>query len=93
MKTVVERLKKVLSFTNLQAAVALFDALQQGSKIITVKDISDQMGVSRSVIAHTQSILEAAGVIETRSLGMKGTYIEIIDEVAFKEVADYGRRI
>ena len=41
-------------------------------------------GITRSVIVNALRKLESAGVIESRSLGMKGTRIKIINS-KFKE--------
>ena len=38
--------------------------------------IADRVGITRSVIVNALRKLESAGVIESRSLGMKGTYIK-----------------
>ncbi|MDX5324286.1 MAG: GTP-sensing pleiotropic transcriptional regulator CodY, partial [Exiguobacterium sp.] len=37
-------------------------------------------GITRSVIVNALRKLESAGVIESRSLGMKGTYIKILND-------------
>ena len=35
------------------------------------------MGITRSVIVNALRKLESGGIIESRSLGMKGTYIKV----------------
>ena len=40
--------------------------------------VADRVGVTRSVIVNALRKLESAGLIESRSLGMKGTYIKIL---------------
>ncbi len=39
--------------------------------------IADRSGITRSVIVNALRKLESAGVVESRSLGMKGTRIKI----------------
>ncbi|HTG68743.1 MAG TPA: hypothetical protein VL921_05750 [Candidatus Udaeobacter sp.] len=42
--------------------------------------------MTRSVIVNALRKLESAGVIETRSLGMKGTYIKILNQQLLQEL-------
>ena len=42
--------------------------------------------ISRSVIVNALRKFESAGVIESRSSGMKGTYIKVVNDYVFKEL-------
>ena len=42
--------------------------------------VADRVGITRSVIVNALRKLESAGVIESRSLGMKGTHIKVLNE-------------
>ena len=44
------------------------------------------MGITRSVIVNALRKFESAGVIESRSSGMKGTYIKVVNDYVFKEL-------
>lgn len=57
----------------------LKEVLNSGSdgKIIVASKIADENGVTRSVIVNGLRKLEAASVIFTKSLGMKGTLVQI----------------
>ena len=44
------------------------------------------MGITRSVIVNALRKFESAGVIESRSSGMKGTYIKVTNEVVYDEL-------
>ena len=44
------------------------------------------MGITRSVIVNALRKFESAGVIESRSSGMKGTYIKVVNDVVFEEL-------
>ena len=44
------------------------------------------MGITRSVIVNALRKFESAGVIESRSSGMKGTYIKVLNDVVFDEL-------
>lgn len=48
-------------------------------KLIVASQLADDNRVTRSVIVNALRKLEAAGVIETRSLGMKGTHIKVLN--------------
>ena len=43
-------------------------------------------GCTRSVIVNALRKFESAGVIESRSSGMKGTYIKVLNDVVFDEL-------
>ena len=44
------------------------------------------MQITRSVIVNALRKFESAGVIESKSLGMKGTYIKVKNEYLIDEV-------
>ena len=46
------------------------------------------MGITRSVIVNALRKFESAGVIESRSSGMKGTYIKVLNDVVFDEIEE-----
>ena len=48
--------------------------------------IADRVGITRSVIVNALRKFESAGVIESRSSGMKGTYIKVLNDVIFDEL-------
>ena len=43
-------------------------------------------GITRSVIVNALRKFESAGIIESRSSGMKGTYIKVCNEFAYGEI-------
>ncbi|MGI6486709.1 MAG: GTP-sensing pleiotropic transcriptional regulator CodY [Syntrophothermaceae bacterium] len=47
--------------------------------VVVASRVADRVGITRSVIASALRKLESAGIIESRSLGMKGTYINILN--------------
>lgn len=54
--------------------------------ILVASRIADRVGITRSVIVNALRKFESAGVIESRSSGMKGTYIKVINDVVFDEL-------
>lgn len=55
--------------------------------------IADRVGITRSVIVNALRKFESAGVIESRSSGMKGTYIKVLNDVVFDELDKIKSRI
>ncbi|NLG83682.1 MAG: GTP-sensing pleiotropic transcriptional regulator CodY [Firmicutes bacterium] len=66
-----------LSFSELRAAAHVFEELGGSEGFLVASKIADRIGITRSVIVNAMRKLESGGVVETRSLGMKGTYIRI----------------
>ncbi|MCC3376245.1 GTP-sensing pleiotropic transcriptional regulator CodY [Cohnella sp. REN36] len=76
-----------LSFSELEAVDHIFEELEGKEGLLVASKIADRAGITRSVIVNALRKLESAGVIETRSLGMKGTYIRIINAKLLPELA------
>lgn len=75
-----------LSFSELEAIIHIFDELDGTEGILIASKIADRVGITRSVIVNALRKFESAGVIESRSSGMKGTYIKVINDVVFDEL-------
>lgn len=75
-----------LSFSELEAIVHIFEELDGNEGILIASKIADRVGITRSVIVNALRKFESAGVIESRSSGMKGTYIKVINDVVFDEL-------
>jgi transcriptional pleiotropic repressor len=69
-----------LSYSELEAVEHIFDELSGTEGLLVASRVADRAGITRSVIVNALRKLESAGVIESRSLGMKGTYIKILNE-------------
>lgn len=76
-----------LSFSEQEAIRHIFDELSGKEGILVASKIADKVGITRSVIVNALRKFESAGVIESRSLGMKGTYIKILNNVLLEELA------
>jgi transcriptional pleiotropic repressor len=77
-----------LSFSEMEAITHIFDELGGMEGILVASKIADRVGITRSVIVNALRKFESAGVIESRSSGMKGTYIKVLNDVVFDEIAD-----
>jgi transcriptional pleiotropic repressor len=76
-----------LSFSELQAAKYLMDAVGESADgIVVSSQIADDHGVTRSVIVNSIRKLESAGTIESRSLGMKGTHLKVLNPYVEEEI-------
>lgn len=75
-----------LSFSELEAVEHIFEELDGKEGLLVASKIADRVGITRSVIVNALRKLESAGVIETRSLGMKGTYIRILNQQLQQEL-------
>ena len=75
-----------LSFSELEAITHIFDELGGMEGILVASKIADRVGITRSVIVNALRKFESAGVIESRSSGMKGTYIKVLNDVVFDEI-------
>lgn len=75
-----------LSFSELEAITHIFEELDGYEGILVASKIADRVGITRSVIVNALRKFESAGVIESRSSGMKGTYIKVLNDVVFGEL-------
>ena len=75
-----------LSFSELEAITHIFEELDGNEGILVASKIADRVGITRSVIVNALRKFESAGVIESRSSGMKGTYIKVVNDVVFDEL-------
>lgn len=75
-----------LSYSELEAITLIFEELKGMEGILVASKIADKAGITRSVIVNALRKFESAGIIESRSSGMKGTYIKVRNEFVFEEV-------
>ncbi|WP_170007421.1 GTP-sensing pleiotropic transcriptional regulator CodY [Bacillus fonticola] len=79
-KAVVQMAISSLSYSELEAIEHIFQELNGKEGLLVASKIADRVGITRSVIVNALRKLESAGVIESRSLGMKGTYIKVLND-------------
>ena len=68
-----------LSYSEAEAMREIFKELNGVEGFLVASKVADRSSITRSVIVNALRKLESAGIIETRSLGMKGTYIKILN--------------
>lgn len=86
-KAVVQMAINSLSYSELEAIEHIFEELDGSEGLLVASKIADRVGITRSVIVNALRKLESAGVIESRSLGMKGTYIKVLNDKFLNELA------
>jgi transcriptional pleiotropic repressor len=75
-----------LSYSEVEAIQQIFNELNGNEGLLVASKIADRFGITRSVIVNALRKLESAGVIESRSLGMKGTHIKILNNKFIEEL-------
>lgn len=75
-----------LSYSEMEAIVHIFEELDGMEGILVASKIADRVGITRSVIVNALRKFESAGVIESRSSGMKGTYIKVLNDSVYEEI-------
>lgn len=75
-----------LSYSETEAMVHVFKELGGSEGLLVASKIADRVGVTRSVIVNALRKLESAGVLTSRSLGMKGTFIKVLNPAFLDEI-------
>ena len=83
---VVKSAVSTLSFSEMEAITHIFDELNGMEGILVASKIAG------SVIVNALRKFESAGVIESRSSGMKGTYIKVLNDAVFDEIEELKRQ-
>lgn len=85
-KAVVQMAIGTLSYSELEAIEHIFEELDGHEGLLVASKVADRVGITRSVIVNALRKLESAGVIESRSLGMKGTHIKVLNDLLLDEL-------
>ena len=83
---VVQAAISTLSFSELEAIIHIFKELDGTEGILVASKVADRVGITRSVIVNALRKFESAGVIDSRTLGMKGTHIRILNDKLLEEL-------
>lgn len=86
-RTAVQVALGTLSYSELDAVQHIFRQLDGSEGLLVASKIADRAGITRSVIVNALRKFESAGVIESKSLGMKGTYIRVLNDRLLGELA------
>ena len=75
-----------LSVSEMDAIVHIFEELNGMEGVLVASKIADRVGITRSVIVNALRKFESAGVIVSKSSGMKGTYIKVVNDAVYEEI-------
>lgn len=75
-----------MSVSEQEAIVHIFDELSGNEGVLVASKIADTANITRSVIVNALRKLESAGVIKSKSAGMKGTYIKVLNDAIYDEI-------
>ncbi|HSW34979.1 MAG TPA: hypothetical protein VLH18_00045 [Candidatus Limnocylindrales bacterium] len=81
-----------LSYSEVEAIQEVLKNIKGNESVIVASKIADSLGITRSVIVNALRKFESAGIIASRSLGMKGTFIRIKNKQAFEEIAAFSEK-
>lgn len=86
-KATVQMALATLSYSELEAIRHIMQELGGEEGLLVASRVADRVGITRSVIVNALRKFESAGVIESRSLGMKGTRIKVLNPYLLEELA------
>ncbi|MDO5563163.1 MAG: GTP-sensing pleiotropic transcriptional regulator CodY [Synergistaceae bacterium] len=85
-RLVVQMAMRALSYSEVESIRHIIGDMSDSEGVVVASKVADRVGVTRSVIVNALRKLGSAGIIESRSLGMKGTYIKILSPLFLEEL-------
>lgn len=85
-RLIVQMAMRAMSFSEVESIKHIIEDLGGVDGVVIASKVADRVGVTRSVIVNALRKLGSAGIIESRSLGMKGTYIKVISGMFLEEL-------
>jgi transcriptional pleiotropic repressor len=85
-RLVVQMAMRALSYSEVESVRHIIEDLGGDEGVVVASKVADRVGVTRSVIVNALRKLGSAGIIESRSLGMKGTYIRVLSPLFLEEL-------
>ena len=92
-RRIVQSAISTLSGTELEAILLIFREMRGNECTLVASKIADKAGITRSVIVNALRKFESAGVIESRSSGMRGTKIKVLNDCVFDELKKKKKKI
>ena len=88
---VVKSAISTLSYSEQEAIIHIFEELDGQEGVLVASRIADRVGITRSVLVNALRKFESAGVIESKSSGMKGTYIKVLNDAVYDQLKEIRR--
>ena len=85
-RLIVQMAMRALSYSEVESVRHIIEDLGGSEGVVVASKVADRVGVTRSVIVNALRKLGSAGIIESRSLGMKGTYIKVLSPLFLEEL-------
>ena len=93
----IEKISKTfntLTSSEKEAAVFLLQEFSDsGEGLIVASKVADRYKITRSLIVSALKKLEIAGLVESKSLGMKGTYIKVKNKALLEVMDNYKKNM
>lgn len=86
VQTTTDRIIKSISYTEGRVLTAMAEYLDKDKVELVISTVADKAHLSRSVAVNVLTKLNAAGVLEARSLGMRGMVIKVLNREALDEI-------
>ncbi|MCR5797226.1 MAG: GTP-sensing pleiotropic transcriptional regulator CodY [Eubacterium sp.] len=85
MKQDVDSAVSILSPLEKKAIMNVLAEVDSGESTIVVSQIAKEAGITRTVIINALKKMESAGLLETKSMGVKGTNIKVLNSIIYEE--------
>jgi transcriptional pleiotropic repressor len=74
-----------------KAVFHVFREMDGKDGTLVTSKLAGKIGITRTVIVNALRKLESAGLIKTKSSGMKGTHIRILNDIVYTELDNFYR--
>ncbi len=75
----------ILSPLERKAVEYVISKVESGEGTIITSRLANEVGITRTVIVNALKKMESAGLLETKSFGVKGTHIKILNDIVYTE--------
>lgn len=81
----VDSVVSILSPLEHRAVENVILRMDSGEDTIVTSRLAKEVGITRTVIVNALKKMESAGLLETKSFGVKGTHIKILNDIVYSE--------
>lgn len=81
----VDSVVSILSPLEHRAVECVIVRMDSGEDTIVTSRLAKEVGITRTVIVNALKKMESAGLLETKSFGVKGTHIKILNDIVYSE--------
>ena len=84
-KQEIESILHILSPLEKSAVKQVIQRIEQGEGTIVTSRLAKEVGITRTVIVNALKKVESAGLIQTKSYGVKGTHIKVMNDKIYTD--------